>query len=126
MRTVSTDAAPRPVAAYSQGIVTGGLLFTAGMVGVDPSTRAMADGFEAQARQSLANVRAVLAAAGLGVADLVKVTVYVVDVRDFAAFNALYERFLEGSRPVRSTVGVAALPGGALIEIDAIAALKTS
>jgi 2-iminobutanoate/2-iminopropanoate deaminase len=121
LRAVSTDAAPKPVAAYSQGIVAGGFLFTAGQIGLDPATNALVEGLDAQVERALENVRAVLAAQRLTVADLVKVTVYVTDLSKFAAINAIYERFLGSSRPARTTVGVAALPGGALFEVDAIA-----
>ena len=124
IRSISTDTAPRPVAAYSQAIVAGGFLFTAGMIGIDPATNALVDGFDAQAQRALDNIRSVLAAERLGIVDLVKVTLYLTDLTKFGAFNAMYERFLEGSRPARTTVGVSALPNGALIEIDAIAVLR--
>ncbi len=124
IRTISTGAAPKPVAAYSQGIVAGGFLFTAGMIGLDPLTGTMAEGLEAQAQRALDNVRAVLEAEGLGIADLVKVTIFLTDLSKFAAVNALYERFVGTCRPARTTVGVGSLPAGALIEIDAIAALR--
>jgi 2-iminobutanoate/2-iminopropanoate deaminase len=124
MRSISTDAAPRPVAAYAQGIVAGGFLFTAGQIGLDPATNALVEGLEAQAQRALDNTKAVLAAAGLSVADVVKCTLYLTDLSKFAAVNALYERFLDGHRPARTTVGVGALPGGALVEVDAIALLR--
>jgi len=121
MRSISTDAAPKPVAAYAQGVVAGGFLFTAGQIGLDPATNTLVDGFEAQAQRALDNIKGILAAEGLTTADLVKVTVYLTDLSRFGAVNAIYERFLEGHRPARTTVGVGALPGGSLIEIDAIA-----
>lgn len=123
MRAVSTNDAPKPVAAYSQGIVAGGFLFTAGQIGLDPASGKLVEGIEAQTQRALDNIRAVLAAGNLKVADTVKVTLYVVDMSTFGTINAIYERFLEGHRPARTTVGVGSLPGGALIEIDAIAAL---
>jgi len=124
MRSISTEAAPRPVAAYSQGIAAGGFLFTAGQIGLDPATNTLVEGLEAQAARALENIRAVLAADGLAIADVVKFTLYLTDLSKFAAVNALYERFLQGHRPVRTTVGVGTLPGGALFEVDAIALLR--
>jgi 2-iminobutanoate/2-iminopropanoate deaminase len=124
MRSISTEAAPKPVAAYSQGIVAGGFLFTAGQIGLDPATNTLVDGLEAQASQALENIKAVLTADGLSIADVVKFTLYLTDLSKFASVNALYERFLQGHRPARTTVGVASLPGGALFEVDAIALLR--
>jgi 2-iminobutanoate/2-iminopropanoate deaminase len=123
MRAIRTDAAPKPVAAYSQGIVANGFLFTAGQVGFDPATGKLVDGLEAQVERSLENVRAILAAAGLSITHLVKVTLFVTDMTKFAAINAIYERFLGEHRPARTTVGVSALPGGSLFEVDAVALL---
>lgn len=123
MRAIRTDAAPKPVAAYSQGIVANGFLFTAGQVGLDPASGKLVDGLEAQAERALENVRGILAAAGLSIAHLVKVTLFVTDLTKFAAINAIYERFLGEHRPARTTVGVSTLPGGALFEVDAVALL---
>jgi 2-iminobutanoate/2-iminopropanoate deaminase len=123
MRAIRTDAAPKPVAAYSQGIVANGFLFTAGQVGLDPATGKLADGLEAQVERALENVRGILTAAGLSITHLVKVTLFVTDMTKFAAINAIYERFLDEHRPARTTVGVSALPGGALFEVDAVALL---
>ena len=123
-RPISTPNAPKPVAAYAQGIVAGGFLFTAGQVGLDPATGALVEGgLEAQTQRALDNIRAVVTAAGLSIADIVKVTLYLTDMSKFPAVNALYERFLEGHRPVRTTVGVSSLPGGSLVEVDAIATM---
>jgi len=124
MRFISTAAAPKPVAAYSQGVVAGGFLFTAGQIGLDPATNALVEGLEAQAARALENIRGVLAADGLTIADLVKVTLYLTDLSKFGVVNALYEQFLDGHRPARTTVGVGALPAGALIEVDAIALIR--
>lgn len=121
IRSISTDAAPRPVAAYAQGVIAGGFLFTAGQLGIDPATNTLVDGLEAQARRALENIRSVLAAEGLTVADLVKVTLYLTDLSGFGSVNAVYERFLEGHRPARTTIGAASLPAGALLEVDAVA-----
>ena len=124
MRAISTDAAPKPVAAYAQGIAVNGFLFTAGQIGLDPASGKLVDGIEAQAERALENIRAILAAAGLAVADVVKITLYLADLSTFSTVNAIYERFLAGHRPARTTVGVGALPAGALIEVDAVAALR--
>jgi 2-iminobutanoate/2-iminopropanoate deaminase len=121
LRSVSTTGAPNPVGPYSQAVVAGGFVFTAGQVGLDPATGKVVEGLDAQVERALANTRAVLAAAGLDVADIVKVTFYLTDMSAFGAVNAIYERFLGAHRPARSTVGVAALPGGALFEVDAVA-----
>jgi 2-iminobutanoate/2-iminopropanoate deaminase len=121
MRAIYTDFAPKPVAAYAQAIEANGFVFTAGQIGLDPKTNTIVDGLEAQVERALENIRAVLEAAQLTVADTVKFTLYVTDMSKFAAVNAIYERFLEGHRPARTTVGVPSLPGGALFEVDAIA-----
>ena len=121
LRSISTKTAPNPVGPYSQGIVAGGFVFTAGQVGFDPATGKIVDGLEAQVTQALANIRAVITAAGLDVSDIVKVTFFLTDMSTFGAVNAIYERFLGAHRPARTTVGVATLPGGALFEVDAIA-----
>jgi 2-iminobutanoate/2-iminopropanoate deaminase len=121
MEPIATPEAPTPVAAYSQGIQAGDFVFTAGQVGVDPGTGKLADGLDAQAQRAFENVAAVLRAAGLSTADVVKVTIFMTDLSQFARVNAIYERFVGGHRPVRTTVGVNALPLGALIEVEAIA-----
>lgn len=124
MKNISTDKAPKPVAAYSQAVVAGGFLYTAGQIGLDPATNTIVEGLEAQAQRALDNIRAVLAAAGLSISDVVKINLFLTDLTKFAAVNAIYERFLEGHRPARTTVGVGSLPGGALVEVDAIAAVR--
>lgn len=126
LRHVNTADAPRPVAAYSQGVVAGGFLYTAGQVGFDPATGKLVDGLEAQVERALENVRAILTAEGLTIADAVKFTLFVTDLSRFAAINAIYERFLGGHRPARTTVGVSSLPGGALFEVDAVALVSGS
>jgi 2-iminobutanoate/2-iminopropanoate deaminase len=119
-----TDQAPAAIGPYAQAVTAGGFLFTSGQIPLDPATGEMVSGgFEAQARQVLANLRAVLAAAGCGFADVVKATVYVADLADFPKLNALYGEAMADHRPARSTVQVAALPKGALVEIDLIAKL---
>ena len=119
-----TDGAPAAIGPYAQAVAAGGFLFTSGQIPLDPATGNMVDGgFEAQARQVLSNLRAVLAAADCTFADVVKATVYVVDLADFPKLNTLYGEAMGTHRPARSTVQVAALPKGALVEIDLVAKL---
>jgi 2-iminobutanoate/2-iminopropanoate deaminase len=122
-RAVSTGSAPGAVASYSQAIVTGDLVFCAGQIGLDPATGELRDGFDAQAEQVLKNLAAVLDAAGCTWADVVKTTCFLADINDFAAFNAVYARFMPDPPPARSTFAVAALPKGARVEIEAIATI---
>ncbi len=122
-KIVSTANAPAAIGPYSQAIDLGSLVFTSGQIPIDPATGAIAQGIEAQARQSLANVKAILAAAGVGMDQVVKTTVFLKDMNDFAAMNAVYaEFFAEGSYPARSAVEVARLPKDVLVEIEAVAA----
>jgi 2-iminobutanoate/2-iminopropanoate deaminase len=120
-----TADAPAAIGPYAQAVSTGGFLFTSGQVALDPrSGEIVAGGFEPQARQVLANLRAVLATAGCDFDDVVKATVYVVDLADFPKLNALYGEAMGTHRPARSTVQVAALPKGGLVEIDLVAKLR--
>ena len=124
MRHHHTDDAPRAIGPYSQAVEVDGWLYTSGQIALDPATGEMVEGgFEAQARQVLANLRAVLAAAGCTFQNVVKATVYVVDLADFPKLNALYGEVMGDHRPARSTVQVAALPKGALVEIDLVVKL---
>ena len=117
-----SDGAPKAIGPYSQAVSADGWLFTSGQIALDPvSGEIVAGGFEAQARRVLENLRAVLASAGCGFADVVRATVYVVDLADFPKLNALYGEAMGSHRPARSTVQVAALPKGALVEIDFVA-----
>lgn len=119
-----TDQAPRAIGPYSQAVSIDGWLFTSGQIGLDPASgELVAGGFEAQARQVLANLRAVLASADCDFPDVVKATVYVADLADFPRLNALYAEAMGEHRPARSTVQAAALPKGALVEIDLVARL---
>lgn len=118
---IHSDAAPQALGPYSQAIVAGNLVFTAGQLGGDPRTGQLALGIEAQSLQALGNIAAVLEAAGAGWGDVVKTTVFLADMGDFAAFNAVYAEVVEEPFPARSTVAAADLPRGALVEIDAIA-----
>lgn len=124
MRNHHTDDAPRAIGPYSQAIEVDGWLYTSGQIALDPATGNMVEGgFEAQARQVLANLRAVLAAAGCTFSNVVKATVYVIDMGDFPKLNTLYGEVMGDHRPARSTVQAAALPKGALVEIDLVAKL---
>jgi 2-iminobutanoate/2-iminopropanoate deaminase len=121
VRRISTNAAPQAIGPYSQGVIANGLLFTAGQIGIDPQTGRLVDGgFAEQTTRVLANLSAVLEAAGASWADVVKTTVYLHDMADFPTFNELYGRHIGDARPARSTVQTAGLPRGALVEIDAI------
>ena len=120
---VATPNAPRAIGPYSQATRAGGLLFTAGQVGFDPSTGELVDGGIAeQTGRVLLNIRAILQAGGLDMANVIKTTVFLVDMADFAAMNTAYASAFGDHRPARSTVAVAALPRGARVEIEAIAA----
>lgn len=122
-RAIQTSAAPAAVASYSQAIDTGQLVFLAGQIGLDPATGQIVEGgIEAEAERALRNIMAVLDAAGLSMNDVVKTTCFLADINDFAAFNAVYAKFVADPPPARSTFAVAALPRGARVEIEAIAA----
>ncbi|HEY7134827.1 MAG TPA: Rid family detoxifying hydrolase [Acidimicrobiia bacterium] len=116
---VASPSAPPVAGPYSPAVRAGDWLVLAGQVGLDPATGKMADGVEAQARQVLANVAAVLGDCGASLRDVAKTTVFVTDLGDFVTVNAVYANTFGDHRPARSTVQVAALPGGALVEIEA-------
>ena len=119
---ISTDAAPAAAGPYSQAIRAGGLVFTAGQLGIDPATgELIGDDVQAQADRSLANVRAILEAAGSGLDRLVKVTVYLADIADWPAVNEVYAREVPQPFPARSAFAVRDLPKGARVEIEAVA-----
>jgi 2-iminobutanoate/2-iminopropanoate deaminase len=122
--TIKSDKAPAAIGPYSQGIVANGFLFTAGQVAFDPATMQVvgADVTE-QTKRTLGNLEAILVAAGLTWANVVKTTVYLQRMSDFAAMNEVYTRVMGDARPARTTVEVGALPRGALVEIDLIAAV---
>ena len=121
-RTIATDAAPAAVGAYSQAVATDDWVFCSGQVGLDPQTGEMiGPGIEEQTRGALANLGAVLSEVGAGFDALVKVTAYLIDMNEFKAFNEVYAEVLGDARPARATVGVAALPLGARVEIECVA-----
>jgi 2-iminobutanoate/2-iminopropanoate deaminase len=121
---IETETAPAAIGPYSQAIVAGGFLFTAGQIALDPVTGKIVDGgIVEQTARVLANLSAVLAKAGASWADVVKTTVYLVDLAEFPVMNEIYGKHLGTTRPARSTVQVEALPRGGLVEIDLIAAL---
>jgi 2-iminobutanoate/2-iminopropanoate deaminase len=122
LNTVATDAAPRAIGPYSQAIAIDGLVFTAGQVALDPQTGDLVGGTAAeQTEQVLKNLTAVLAASGSSLGRVVKTTVYLADMADFAAMNEVYAKAFGEHRPARSTVAVAQLPRDVRVEIDAIA-----
>jgi 2-iminobutanoate/2-iminopropanoate deaminase len=125
-QAVSTTGAPAAIGPYSQGIDADGLVLCSGQLGLDPATGDLVEGgVEAQAERALRNLAAVLDAAGATFADVVKTTIFLADVGDFAAVNAVYARYMPDPPPARSTIGVAALPKGGLVEIEAIARRAT-
>jgi 2-iminobutanoate/2-iminopropanoate deaminase len=122
LTVVSTPDAPKAIGPYSQAIVHGQMVYTAGQVALDPATMELVPGGVAeQSERVFVNLRAVLAAAGSGLEQVVKATVYLVDMADFGAMNEVYAKHFGEHRPARSTVAVAGLPKGARVEIDVIA-----
>ena len=124
MKAISTSNAPAAIGPYSQAVDSGaGLVFLSGQLPIDPATGAFPEGgIQAQTRQSLRNVQAILAAAGLSMANVVKTTVFLADMGDFAAMNEIYAQFFREPFPARSAVAVKTLPKGALVEVECIAA----
>lgn len=122
MDVISTESAPAAIGPYSQAVKAGAYLFCSGQIGLDPETGKLAgDDVATQTRQVLANMGAVLSAAGLGYRDVVKTTIYLVDMGEFAEVNRLYGECFGDIKPARATVAVAALPLGARIEIECVA-----
>jgi 2-iminobutanoate/2-iminopropanoate deaminase len=125
LRTIQTPGAPAAIGPYSQGVVGTGLLFTAGQIALDPVSGQLIDGdVAAQADRVLQNLAAILGAAGASWGDVLKTTVYLRHMSDFPVVNEVYARMLGSARPARSTVEVAGLPRGALVEIEAVAAVR--
>ena len=122
MNAISTTQAPAAIGPYSQAIDAGETIYISGQLSIDPATGNFpAGGIQAEARQSLTNIRNILAEAGLSMKNVAKVTVLLADIKDFAAVNEVYAEFFEAPYPARSAFAVAALPKGANIEIEAIA-----
>ncbi len=121
MKPVSTDKAPAAIGPYSQAQIVGDLVFASGQIPVDPATGLIPSGVEAQAHQAFKNVAALLAAAGRDISKVVKTTVFIKDMHDFAAINAVYAQYFTEPYPARSCVGVARLPKDVLLECEAIA-----
>jgi 2-iminobutanoate/2-iminopropanoate deaminase len=127
MKTIATERAPRAIGPYSQAVHAGGFLFTAGQIPLDPATGKLVEGdIAAQAERVFDNLEAVLAEAGLQMSDVVKATVYLLRMGDFARVNEVYARRFGSHRPARSTVAVAELPAGASLEIDLVAKDRVS
>jgi len=121
-RALETALAPAAIGPYSQAVEDGAMVFCSGQIGIDPHTGAIvAGGIEAETRRALANIREVLAAAGLGLADVVKATIFLADLGDFELVNRIYAEHFEPPFPARSTIQAAALPRKARIEIEVIA-----
>ena len=122
MKKITTPSAPAAIGPYSQAIIANGMLYTSGQIPIDPQTgNIVSGGIEAQAHQAFTNVRNLVEAAGITMSHVVKVTVYMVDMADFATVNTIYEQYFTAPYPTRSAVAVKQLPKGALIEIETIA-----
>jgi len=121
---IQTQHAPAAIGPYSQAIRAGNLVFASGQLGLDPQTGKLQDGVEAQARQVLANVKAVLEAAGTSVENVVKSTLFLVNMADFAKVNVIYGEVFQHEPPARSTIQVAALPLGGLVELEVVALVE--
>jgi 2-iminobutanoate/2-iminopropanoate deaminase len=122
MKAISTKKAPAAIGPYSQAIRVGNLVYTSGQIPIDPATGAFVEGgIREQTRQSLTNVRAILSEAGLAMSDVVKTTVFMADMNDFAEMNGVYAEFFAEPYPARSAVAVKTLPKGALVEIEVVA-----
>ena len=120
-QTITAEHAPAAVGPYCHAKLAGGTLYASGQLGLIPATGQLPEGVEAQAALALENLKAVLEAAGMGLSDVVKTTVFLADINDFAAINAIYAKYFPGEAPARSCVQAAALPKDALFEIEAVA-----
>ena len=121
-KIINAENAPAAVGPDCHAVEAGNFVFTSGQIGLDPNTQELAEGIEAQTKQVLENLKAVLKAAGLTLSDVIKTTVFLDDVSDFGVVNEIYETYFNDSKPARSCVEAGALPKGALIEIEVIAA----
>lgn len=127
MEIIATEHAPKAIGPYAQGVVAGGFLFTAGQIALDPATMQVVEGgVTEQTERVFQNLRAVLTEAGVGFSDVVKTTVFLRDMADFAAMNEVYARHMGEHRPARSTVAVAGLPRNVLVEIEMVAVTTTA
>lgn len=125
-KAVSTDKAPKAIGPYSQAVEEGGFVFVSGQIPLDPSGAVVEGGIQAQTERCLLNIEAILVAAGLGMGDVVKTTVYMTDLGQFPAMNEVYARHFKTPFPARATVQVTALPKGVSVEIEAIAGRSAS
>lgn len=124
MKVINTKSAPSAIGPYSQAIQVGNLVYTSGQIPIDPSTGSFVEGgIKEQTRQSLSNVQAILKEAGLTMNDVIKTTVFLADMNDFAEMNSVYAEFFSNPYPARSAVAVKTLPKGALVEIEVIAGI---
>jgi len=117
---VQTDAAPKAIGTYSRAVRAGATVYLSGQIGLDPQTMTLVEGFEGQAHQVFRNLQAVAQAAGASLDDVVKVSVFLVDLGNFAKLNEVMAQYFEQPYPARAAVGVAALPRGALVEVEAV------
>lgn len=120
---ITSPEAPKAIGPYSQAVELGGFLFLSGQLGLDPATGELAEGVRAQAERALRNLQAVLAAKGADLGAVAKTTIFLADMKDFSVVNEVYAALFGDHRPARSTVQVAGLPRGALVEIEAVAAV---
>ncbi|MCH5212021.1 MAG: RidA family protein [Oscillospiraceae bacterium] len=123
MKQISTDKAPAAIGPYSQAIKSGNMLFCSGQIPVDPETGIIPDGVKAQAEQALTNVKNLIAAAGSSIENVIKTTVFIKDMNDFAVINEIYAKYFTEPFPARSCVEVARLPKDVLLEVEAIVEL---
>lgn len=121
MKALSTDKAPAAIGPYSQALVNGNMVFVSGQIPVDPATGQIAETIEEQTTQSLSNIRNILAENGMTMSDVIKTSVFLSDLDDFAAMNEVYASYFQAPYPARSCVQVAAIPKGCRIEIECIA-----
>ena len=124
-KVINTTQAPSAIGPYSQAIQVGNLVYTSGQIPIDPATGAFVEGgIKEQTRQSLRNIKAILEEAGLTMANVVKTTVFMADMNDFADMNAVYAEFFTESFPARSAIAAKSLPKGALVEIEVVATIE--
>ena len=122
-KQITTQKAPAAIGPYSQAVSVGGMLYTSGQLPIDPVSGEMADGIEAQTKMSLQNIKGILEECGVGMEAVIKTTVFLQNMGDFAKMNEIYAQFFVEPYPARSCVEVAALPKGALVEIECVAEL---